>query len=174
MPSGWMGEIRLFGGTYAPRGWDMCHGQTLPISENDTLFTVIGTTYGGDGVETFKLPDLQGRVPVHMGEGDGITQKYPIGSQGGLEEVKLSEEQIPVHQHGFMASEGPGTSPNAEGNVLGSPPAVTLFRTRVTPDSNLPPQAVGPVGENQAHENRMPYLAISYIINVDGYPPPRT
>lgn len=173
MAFGLMGEIRMFGGTWAPRGWDLCHGQTLPISENEVLFEVIGITYGGDGQETFKLPDLQGRVPVHKGEGEGITQKYPLGSQGGEEDIMLSEAQIPVHQHGFMASEGPGAIPNAEGHILGSPPAVTLFRTRVTPDSKLPPQAVVPVGENQAHENRMPYLTISYIINVDGYPPPR-
>lgn len=160
----YLGEIRIFGGTYAPKDWALCEGQILPISEHEELFQLIGTTYGGNGVETFGLPDLRGRVPVHKGEGAGITQKYPIGSMGGAEEVVLTEQQLPAHKHAFQASEGAGASPNPEGNVIGSPPAVTLFAARQAPDSKLAPEMVGPPEGAQPHENRMPYVTLTYIV----------
>lgn len=160
----YLGEIRIIGGTYAPSSWALCEGQTIPISENEDLFRLLGTTYGGDGVETFALPDLRGRVPVHKGEGSGITEKYPIGSMGGEEEVALAERQLPAHKHVFQASQGPGSSPNPEGNVIGSPPAVTLFAARQAPETKLPPQMVGPTESAQPHENRMPYVTLTYII----------
>jgi microcystin-dependent protein len=162
----YLGEIRIFGGTYAPKGWAMCEGQIVPISEYEELFNLIGITYGGDGQSTFALPDLRGRVPVHKGEGPEITDKYPIGSMGGEEEVVLTEQQLPVHKHAFQASEGPGASSNPQGNVIGSPPAVSLFGGRRKADLDLPSQMVGPTEGAQPHENRMPYLALTYIICV--------
>src|SRR5947199_10097266 len=104
MSDPFIGEIRMFGGNFAPAGWAMCHGQSMPISENDTLFTLIGTTYGGDGQETFNLPDLQGRLPMHMGQGPGISQTYIEGEQGGVESVTLTTNQIPIHNHSFLSS----------------------------------------------------------------------
>jgi microcystin-dependent protein len=138
----------------------------VPISEHESLFNLIGITYGGDGQETFALPDLRGRVPVHKGEGEGIVQKYPIGSMDGAEEVVLTEQQLPAHKHTFQASQGPGASPNPEGNVIGSPPAVTLFAARQKPELKLAAQMVGPAEGAQPHENRMPYLTLTYIICV--------
>lgn len=162
----------MFGGTFNPAGWAFCKGQLLQISEYDTLFNLIGTTYGGDGQSTFAVPDLQGRVPVHMGQGPGITQNYVIGEQGGVEEVTLNGQQIPVHSHAMLASTGPGGSPNPEGNVIGSPPAVTIFK-REKPEKNMAASMVLPVGGSQPHENRMPYLTITYIISLFGlYPSP--
>jgi len=115
----------MFGGNFAPVGWALCRGQLVPISENDTLFNLIGTTYGGDGQATFQLPNLQGRVPVHQGHGPSLQSTRIIGEAAGVEEVTLSQQQIPVHTHGLLASTAGGTSPNPQGNVIGSPPAVT-------------------------------------------------
>jgi microcystin-dependent protein len=172
MAQPFVGEIRMFGGSFAPVGWEMCWGQLLPISEYETLFNLIGTTYGGDGQETFGLPDLQGRVPVHMGKGPAISQTYTIGERAGTEEVTLTQQQMPAHNHAMLASTGGGSSPNPEGNVLGSPPAVTLF-LRENPETNLPASMVQSVGGSQPHENRMPFLAVTYIISLFGiFPPP--
>jgi microcystin-dependent protein len=162
----------LFGGTFAPVGWLPADGRQVPISEYDVLFNLIGTTYGGDGQETFALPDLRGRVPIHMGRGTGLTQTYVIGEAAGAEEVTLNGQQLPQHSHAMMASTGPGVSPNPAGNVVGSPPAVTLFKREV-PERAMAPSMVLPVGGSQPHENRMPYLAITYIISLFGlYPSP--
>ena len=162
----------MFGGTFNPVGWTFCDGRLLAISEFETLFQLIGTTYGGDGEQTFGVPDLQGRVPVHMGQGPGITQNYVIGERGGVEEVTLNEQQIPVHNHAMLASTGPGGSPNPEGNVIGSPPAVTMF-LRGKPTKAMAASMVLPVGGSQPHENRMPYLTITYIISLFGiFPSP--
>jgi len=168
----YIGEIRMFGGTFNPAGWAFCKGQLLPIDQYDTLFNLIGTTYGGDGQSTFGLPDLQGRVPVHNGQGPGISQNYVIGEQGGVESVTLNGQQIPTHSHAMLASTGPGGSANPEGNVIGSPPAVTLFK-RENPEKNMAASMVLPVGGSQPHENRMPFLTITYIISLSGiYPSP--
>src|SRR4051812_36773636 len=110
MGNPYVGEIRLFAGSFAPAGWAFCQGQLMPISENDVLFNLIGTTYGGDGQETFGLPDLQGRAPVHMGQGPGISQNYQIGEKAGAEQVTLTVQQIPSHTHPLLAAASPGTS----------------------------------------------------------------
>lgn len=163
----------MFAGTFNPAGWAFCKGQLLPISEYDTLFNLIGTTYGGDGQETFGLPDLQGRVSIHNGQGPGISQNYVIGEEGGVESVTLSTQQIPKHQHGMLASTGPGGSKTPEGNVIGSPPAVNLFVAEEVPAKAMAAPMVAPVGGSQPHENRMPYLTITYIISLFGiYPSP--
>src|SRR3712207_483459 len=115
----YIGEIRMFGGNFAPVGWAFCEGQTLPISENDALFTLIGTTYGGDGEETFNLPDLQGRIPVHQGTGPGLSS-YVIGEAAGVESVTLTTQQIPVHNHAFIASTATGTQNTPVNNMVAS------------------------------------------------------
>src|SRR2546426_1597936 len=118
MAQPYVGEIRMFGGNFAPAGWMFCQGQTLSIAENETLFNLSGTTYGGDGQSTFALPDLQGRLPVHLGQGPGITQNYIIGETGGVETVTLTTQQIPVHSHAFLASLDAASSTDPTNQVI--------------------------------------------------------
>ncbi|MBF6620473.1 MAG: phage tail protein [Patulibacter sp.] len=168
----YVGEIRMFGGNFAPVGWMLCQGQVLPISENEVLFQLIGTTYGGDGESTFRLPDLQGRLPVHQGQGPGITQSYIIGESFGVESVTLTTSQLPGHTHGFCATLNPGTTTNASGAVLASPPSITMF-LRDAPGTSMSPQIVSPVGGSQPHENRSPIVVVNYIISLFGvFPSP--
>src|ERR671921_268521 len=134
MAQPYVGEIRMFAGNFAPAGWMFCEGQLLPISENETLFQLIGTTYGGDGQSTFALPDLQGRVPIHMGSGPGVSQTYQIGEAGGVEQVTLTTAQIPAHNHAWLASTGGGTSNTPQDNVTASPPVAKLYRTTTPSD----------------------------------------
>jgi len=166
-----IGEIRIFGGNFAPAGWAFCQGQAMPISENDALFTLIGTTYGGDGQETFNLPDLQGRVPIHSGTGgDGIT--YTLGEKAGVEEVTLTTQQIPVHNHSFLGSSAAATLTNPSGSVVGTSAQVdylTIAQASVAMNSN----AITPIGGSQPHDNMQPYLCISFIISLFGiFPQP--
>jgi microcystin-dependent protein len=163
-----VGEIRMFGGTFAPAGWAMCQGQLMPISENDTLFTLIGTTYGGDGQETFGLPDLQGRVPMHAGQGPGISQSYQLGEQAGVESVTLTTQQIPIHNHAFLVSNNaisPQTNPTD--NVLGQAAQAKLYLQDQT-NVSLATQVINPVGGSQPHDNLQPYLCITFIISLFG------
>jgi microcystin-dependent protein len=167
-----VGEIRMFGGNFAPAGWAFCQGQTLPISENDVLFTLIGTTYGGDGQETFNLPDLQGRLPVHAGTGkSGST--YQLGETGGVESVTLSTNQIPIHSHPLLGSTGNGLQANPNGNVLASSTLVKPYANE-TPDTQMAANAIGPVGGSQPHDNFQPYLCVSFIISLFGVFPTQT
>src|SRR5215210_2306617 len=115
MSDPYIGEIRMFGGSFAPAGWAFCDGQLIPISENDALFILLGTMYGGDGQSTFGLPDLRGRVPLHMGQGPGISQNYTIGEDAGVESVSLTTNQIPNHSHPLVASNVTGTSKDPVG-----------------------------------------------------------
>jgi len=164
-----VGEIRMFGGTFAPAGWAFCNGALVPISENDTLFNLIGTTYGGDGQETFALPDLQGRIPIHQGTGsDGIA--YQIGEKGGVESVTLTTNQIPAHNHVPVASTVAGTVPNP-GNAIfaagGS--GEQMYSTPPTnPAGSLNAGAILPTGGSQPHENMAPYLVITFILSLFG------
>ena len=120
MSSPYVGEIRMFGGSFAPAGWAFCAGQLMPISENDTLFNLIGTTYGGDGQETFALPDLQGRIPIHAGQGPGISQNYQLGEKAGVESVTLTTQQIPIHTHALIGSSDIGIDPGPSNDILAS------------------------------------------------------
>ena len=165
MSQPYVGEIRMFAGTFAPQGWANCDGQEMPISDNEVLFQLVGTTYGGDGQETFGLPDLRGRAPVHQGQGS--SSSYVIGQNGGAETSTVTQGQTPVHNHPFLASTAGGTSDGPAGKVIGSPPAVTLF-IRDTPGTPLPASSVTSVGGSQPHENRMPFIAIRYIISLYG------
>src|SRR5256714_6075430 len=130
MAQPYVGEIRMFAGNFAPAGWMFCEGQLLPISENETLFNLIGTTYGGDGQSTFGLPDLRGRLPLHQGNG------FILAETGGAEEITLTVQQIPAHSHPMLASTGPGTQ-NAPSNSVTAASASVLLYTRNAPDSNL-------------------------------------
>jgi microcystin-dependent protein len=166
--SPYIGEIRIFGGSFAPAGWAFCAGQLMPISENDALFTLIGTTYGGDGQETFGIPDLRGRVPIHMGQLSGGGQTFQIGENAGTESVTLTVQQIPAHTHPMLASTNPGVSASAQGNIICSSPSINLYIEGQAPDTPLNNQVVTPVGGSQPHENMQPYLTISYIISLFG------
>src|SRR5882724_11666107 len=168
-----VGEIRMFGGSFAPAGWAMCQGQSMPISENDVLFTLIGTTYGGDGQETFNLPDLHGRAPMHMGQGPGISQNYTEGEAAGVESVTLTTNQIPTHTHSFVASTDPALSADPTGNVVAEPVTINLFFGDVA-TAGLNGQSILPTGGSQPHENMQPYLVLTFIISLFGVFPSQT
>lgn len=168
----YIGEIRMFAGNFAPNGWMFCEGQTLPISENDALFTLIGTTYGGDGQETFNLPNLASRVPLHQGTGkDG--QTYTLGEMAGTEEVTLSVQQIPAHNHPWLGSTDAAGTQTPTGGVLAATQAQTYFTSLDNPQ-NLASQSVGPDGGSQPHTNLQPYVCINYIISLFGVFPTQT
>jgi microcystin-dependent protein len=167
MAQPYVGEIRMFAGNFAPAGWMFCDGQLLPISENETLFNLIGTTYGGDGESTFALPDLRGRIPIHQGTG------FALAETGGAEEITLAVNQIPSHAHPLQASTSPGVSSNAQSNDICSSPSLLLYIEGQSPDTNLSPSVVGLVGGSQPHTNFQPYLCVDFIISLFGiFPPP--
>jgi microcystin-dependent protein len=166
MSQPYIGEIRMFAGSFAPAGWAFCHGQTMAISENDTLFNLIGTTYGGDGQETFCLPDLQGRVPVHQGSGAGLTSRV-LGERGGVENVTLSTQQIPPHAHQPVAAVAAATTGTPTNNVWAAS-AGPAFVTGQPFTAPMVADAVQPAGGSQPHENRSPALAVSFIIALYG------
>jgi microcystin-dependent protein len=169
MSQPFIGEIRMFGGSFAPAGWAFCDGQPMPISENDALFTLIGTTYGGDGQETFNLPNLQSRVPMHAGTQGGIT--YQLGEMAGVESVTLTTNQIPIHTHAYLASNTTATTQLPGGNIAAQ--GVGQIYTSANSPILLSPQSVGPTGGSQPHENLQPYLCISFIISLFGiFPQP--
>ena len=165
MSTPFIGEIRMFGGNFAPAGWAFCNGSLIPISQNDTLFNLIGTTYGGDGQTTFALPDLRGRVPLHQGQGPGLTG-YIQGENGGTETATLTSNQMPAHRHAFVGN-GAATGDLPAGKVVASPAASNLF-TATAPGAALAPAAMQAAGGNQPHDNMMPYLAVSFIISLFG------
>lgn len=170
MAQPYVGEIRIFAGNFAPAGWAFCNGATLPISENETLFQLIGTTYGGDGQETFNLPDLQSRVPIHQGTGpDGTT--YQIGENGGVEQVTLTTQQIPSHTHTPLASADPANARVVTNGVFARAPAEAYASEFLA--QQISPQSVSAAGGNQPHDNMMPYVVVNYIISLFGiYPSP--
>ena len=171
MAQPYVGEIRIWGGTFAPVGWMMCDGTPLAISENETLFQLIGTTYGGDGESTFNVPDLRGRVPVHFGTGPGNTQ-FTMAEMAGVEEVTLSTQQMPVHNHAFIASTSAGDQVNAGGNLPANNQNIQIY-INSQPDGNMNNGSIQPIGGSQPHENRVPYLGLSFIISLYGiFPSP--
>ncbi len=171
MAQPYVGEIRMFAGNFAPVGWMLCDGQQLSISENETLFQLIGTMYGGDGEETFNLPNLQSRIPLHMGNGpDGIN--YPISQMAGTEQETLTVQQIPIHTHALLATSGQGTETTPGGNLTGAPLTKRIYAA-VTAPAAMNPGAVTPAGGSQPHENTQPFLCINYIISLFGlFPQP--
>ena len=166
MAEPYIGEIRMFAGNFAPVGWAFCSGQTLAIAENDALFALIGTTYGGDGQDTFALPDLQSRIPLHMGAGlDGIT--YPLAQMSGTEQETLTTQQIPVHSHPFVASSNTAQNSNPTGQLVGQSAAVFMYIEDAA-STPLSQQAISPVGGSQPHDNVQPFVCINYIISLFG------
>jgi microcystin-dependent protein len=167
MSTPYIGEIRMFAGNFAPVGWELCHGQLLSISENDTLFTLIGTTYGGDGQSTFALPDLRGRIPVHHGGG------YVMGQAAGSETTTLTIAQIPAHSHQMLASSQSATETTPSNMVV---PAVAnaLIYDNLPPFFTMNQSVISPVGSSQPHNNMMPYLSINFIISLFGIYPSQT
>jgi microcystin-dependent protein len=169
MAQPYVGEIRMFAGNFAPAGWMFCEGQLLPISENETLFNLIGTTYGGDGQSTFALPDLRGRIPLHQGSG------FVLAQTGGAENITLTVSQIPAHTHNLLASSS-AASTNAPGSSV--VPGVTSAATIApygsdAPLVQLPANAVSSVGGSQPHNNFQPYLCVDFIISLFGiFPSP--
>ena len=161
MAQPYVGEIRMFGGNFAPAGWMFCEGQLLPISENETLFNLIGTTYGGDGQSTFALPDLRGRLPLHWGNG------FILAETGGAEEITLTVNQIPVHTHTMLASKDPASTANVQDNVLANPASATPYSIN-NPNILLNAQSITPVGGSQPHTNFQPYLCVDFIISLFG------
>ncbi len=171
MAQPYVGEIRMFAGNFAPAGWMNCDGQLLPISENETLFQLIGTTYGGDGESTFALPNLQGRIPLHFGSASSGTN-YTIAQTAGVTDVTLTVQQIPVHTHALVATQNLGTSTNPGSQLLAQGQNVQLF-IGDAPTAQLSPQTILPVGGSQPHTNEMPYLVIRFIISLFGiFPSP--
>jgi microcystin-dependent protein len=170
MAQPYVGEIRMFAGNFAPAGWMFCAGQLLPIAENETLFNLIGTTYGGDGQSTFALPDLQGRIPIGMGQGPGLTNRL-LAEAGGVEQVTLTTQQLPSHTHAMVASNDIPTLSTPASNVTGQA-AAKLYRAG-TPSVTLHPQSLGTVGGSQPHANFQPYLCVDFIISLFGiFPSP--
>ena len=171
----YVGEIRMFGGNFAPAGWMFCEGQLLPIAENETLFNLIGTTYGGDGESTFQLPDLRGRLPIHFGSADSGST-YTVGEFGGTEEVTLGIPQIPVHNHALLGSTNAATT-----NQLGTNVPATMLAAGTSsaygtdaPFGTISPDTVSPVGGSQPHSNFQPYLCVNFIISLFGIFPSQT
>ena len=165
MAQPYVGEIRMFAGNFAPAGWMFCEGQLLPISENETLFQLIGTTYGGDGQSTFALPDLRGRIPLHQGNG------FILAETGGAEEITLTVNQIPAHSHPLLASSGTATGTQPVSQLLAA--ALQDAYVEDLTAANMSPQAISPVGGSQPHTNFQPYLCVDFIISLFGiFPSP--
>jgi len=167
MSQPYVGEIRMFAGNFAPAGWAFCNGAILPISENETLFQLIGTTYGGDGQSTFALPDLRGRVPMHVGN------SHIQAEMGGAEQVTLTVNQIPSHTHPVAARSGPGDQQSPAGKVWAAAATGAKLYSSLAPTVDTNTSDIAPSGGSQPHENRMPYLAVSFIISLFGiFPSP--
>lgn len=175
-----LGQIIMVGFNFAPRGWAFCDGRLLPISQNAALFSLLGTTYGGDGRTTFALPDLRGRTAVGMGQGPGLSQKVQ-GEMSGAENVTLLHTQMPAHAHSLMASTADGTT-NEPTNAVIAANKVPIDRSNVvdgnafvqsSPTTVMNPQSIGAAGGNQPHSNMQPYLAVNYVIALEGIYPSR-
>lgn len=164
MSDPYIGEIRMFAGNFPPSGWALCNGQLLLISENDALFNLIGTTYGGDGQQTFALPNLNGRFPMHFGSGPGGTT-FQLAQTGGADEVTLTANQLPAHTHPVVTGSAATTA-----SANGAYPAAWADSpyTTAAPDAALAPQQLAAQGGSQPHENRQPYLAMTFIISLNG------
>ena len=169
MAQPYVGEVRMFAGNFAPAGWMFCDGQLLPISEYETLFNLIGTTYGGDGQETFALPDLRGRLPVHQGG------QYVLAESGGVESVTLTVAQTPSHSHAFLATKNQATDVAPSNLIPASPPLATVLPYGTdNPLGPLISATIQPIGGSQPHDNMHPFLGINFIISLFGIFPSQT
>ena len=164
-----MGEIRMVAFNFAPKGWALCNGQILPIAQNQALFSLLGTTYGGNGQTTFALPNLRGRGPMHFGTGPGLSSRF-LGEVGGQESHTLSVSELPQHTHPVLVSNAPGTAANPSGNVL----AAHRGGYAESPNVALGSGALANTGGSQPHNNMPPFMVISFCIALTGVFPPRT
>lgn len=169
MSDQYLGEIRMFSGNYAPQGWALCNGQMLQISQNEALYSLIKTNYGGDGTSTFALPDLQGRVAVHMGTNPNTGTAYPIGQKAGTETVTLTEAQLPSHTHTVSAQQLAGTSASPANNVWAT--STKNVYSKAAPNGVMDSGVISSVGGNQAHDNVMPFTTLTFIIALQGIYP---
>jgi microcystin-dependent protein len=163
----YVGEIRMFAGNFAPAGWMFCEGQLLPISEYETLFNLIGTTYGGDGQSTFALPDLRGRIPLHFGNG------FTLAETGGAETVTLTVSQIPAHSHPFIATTNIADQNSVSGNLLAQPTVIFEYFAAAGA-ATMNPSSIGSTGGSQPHNNFQPYLCVDFILSLFGIFPSQT
>jgi microcystin-dependent protein len=171
MADPFVAEIRIFGFGFAPQGWAFCDGQILPISQNTALFSLLGTTYGGDGKSTFALPNLQGSVPLHAGDSPGGSS-YDLGQQGGAETVTLLQSEVPPHTHVMNASAAEAGATSPEGQLFAAGQGIAQYAAPGT-GSTLSPQTVAPAGGDQPHNNMQPSLTLSFCIALQGVFPPR-
>lgn len=172
MADPFVAEIRVFPFNFPPRGWAFCDGQLLAISQNTALFSLLGTTYGGNGKSNFALPDLQGRSPMHPGQGPGLSL-HDLGESGGSDTVTLLESEMPSHAHAVQASYADGTSQTPVNELLATGVGIGQFGAP-SPLTALNPAAIGPAGGNQPHNNLQPYLTLYFCIALQGIFPPRT
>jgi len=175
MSSPFIGEIRMFAGNFAPRNWAFCSGQILPISQNTALFSILGTTYGGNGTTNFALPNLQGMAPLGAGDGAGLTPRT-IGDTGGETSVTLLANEMPSHNHGVNASSSVGNQvepTNGVWSVAGAGRGEKMYATSAGPGANMNPQAIAPAGGGAPHNNLPPYLTLNFIIALYGVFPSR-
>ncbi|MCP4306838.1 MAG: phage tail protein [bacterium] len=171
MADPFVGEIRMFAGSFAPPGWAFCDGQLLAVSQNDALFSLFGTIYGGDGRTTFGLPDLRGRVPIHAGSGPGLSPRQ-LGSSAGAETETVTLPSLTAHSHAYQASAHLADEAHPTGNVLAQPTAASPYFP-AAPSVGMATSAVGDVGGNQSHQNLMPFLCVNFIVALLGvYPSP--
>lgn len=173
MADPFVAEIRIFPFNFAPKGWAWCDGQLLPLSQNTALFSLLGTTYGGNGKSNFALPDLQGRAPMFWGQGPGLSL-HDIGETGGSETVSLLESEIPSHSHNVMASNQPAEDRSPAGEILGRSVGASLYQTTTTGLQAMSPLSLAPAGGDQPHNNMQPYLTFYFCIALQGVFPPRT
>jgi microcystin-dependent protein len=176
MADPFVAEIRIFAFNFAPKGWAFCNGQLLPLSQNTALFSLLGTTYGGDGKSTFALPDMQGNAPMHPGQGPGLSL-HDLGETGGTETVTLLQTEMPIHSHAFLANINQGDNPIPTPlTSLAQSTGGTLYVTSASnpPQSQMNFQALSPAGGDLPHNNMMPYLTFNFCIALQGVFPPRT
>ncbi|MEP3437318.1 MAG: tail fiber protein [Hoeflea sp.] len=172
MSEPFVGEIRMFAGNFAPRGWAFCDGQLLAVSQNDALFSLLGTIYGGDGRTTFSLPDMRGRLPIHAGQGPGLSERR-LGAKGGAEAVTLTVNQLPSHTHPAQGTPANGDLPDPAGNRLGSNTILEPFSLTEPLDENMAASAITNIGGSRSHSNLMPFLCVHFIIALFGIYPSR-
>jgi microcystin-dependent protein len=172
MSEPFLGEIRMFAGNFAPQGWAFCQGQILPIAQNTALFSLLGTTYGGNGQTTFALPDLRGRLPMNPGQGPGLSPRS-LGQVGGSETVTLLTNQMPAHTHQLNASNQEGNASAPTGSLMSAFPsdATAICYHDGNPNTTMSPQAIGATGGSQPHDNMPPFLCVNFIIALEGIYP---
>jgi microcystin-dependent protein len=174
MADPFVAEIRIFPFNFAPKGWAWCDGQVMPLSQNTALFSLLGTTYGGDGKSNFALPDLQGRAPMHPGQGPGLSL-HDLGETGGSETVSLLESEIPAHAHTLRGDRNVSETPDPAANTLGRGSSINAYQSVTNANLvSMAPEALAPAGGDQPHNNLQPYLTFYFCIALQGVYPPRT